>query len=124
MLANEHGPIEIKQVVIEKPRVAARFRHGSADLAGCALPCDHEKPAAWSQQEPLKALIVRAAAFRIRRLGWDGARTGIVGREIVSALALGDESLRRTDCRNQTAGCRKAIDIRSVFIADEETAVR
>ena len=43
---------------------------------------------------------------------------------MILALAFGQEGLGRPDRRQQTAGWREAVDVRAVFIPDEETAVR
>jgi hypothetical protein len=81
-------------------------------------------PPARRQRQTLEALVVLPAAVRIERIGRGCARAWIVGREVVLALALGDERLGRPDRRQQAAGGREAVEVGPVFVADEETSVR
>jgi hypothetical protein len=76
------------------------------------------------QCQPLEALVVLAAAFRIGRLRRFRAGTGIVGGEVILAVAFGDERLRRPDRRQQPARRREAVDVGTIFVADEKPAIR
>lgn len=123
MLAHERWLIEVRDVVEQDARVLAGRRGISAVLPRRALQNDCKCPAVRRQCHALEALIVLPAEFRIGRLRRLRARTGIVGRKILLAVAARNERIRRPDHRKHAARTREAIDVWSVLIADEKASV-
>ena len=91
MLARELRPLEIADVVIEKAAIAPRLRRSAAVLAGRALQRNDQEFAARGQCQTFETLVVLAASVRVRRLRRLGTRTGIIGAELILALAFGQE---------------------------------
>ena len=122
VLAHQRRPCRVGEIEIEH---AGEFAvpPAAAVLPGRALQNRNQVTAARRQRQSLQALIVRAAGLRLAGLGPTGARSRVVGREMCPAIALGDERLGRLDRRQHPAVRRKAIDVRTVLVADEEAAV-
>ena len=123
VLAHELRPREIGDIVVEHPGIPAGFRRSAAILAGRTLQCDDKEAAAGRQCQPFETLVVLPAGLGVARLRCLRAWSGIVGGVVNLAVAYGQESVRRPDRREHATRRREAIEIRTVFVADEKTAV-
>ena len=122
-MLDQLGLIGIADVVVENAGKVAGFRLVATVLTGGALQDGDERLAIRKQRKTFEALIVLAAGFRVARLGRLGSRSRCVCGEMILALALGDQRLRRTDRRDHLPIGREAINVGAVFVADEEAAV-